>query len=144
MAPALDLLAQQMSDQALFVLCYIAEAHATDEWPIRSGRCNRGRGAVNVAQPKTDLQRVTLARRFRDDFELCHLNILVDSPEGGEPFERVFAPWPIRFYIIAPDAAAEDGDELFLRYKANPSKGVFDISHVKDFLELNFNTNTGT
>ena len=28
------------------------------------------------------------------------MKTLVDSPEAGNPFEKAFAPWPIRFFII--------------------------------------------
>lgn len=84
---------------------YIAEAHAMDEWPVRSGRFNRGRGPVIVEkQPTTGSERCALARKFAADFDMdldgVSYDFLVDDPEKGEPFEKVYAPWPIRLYLL--------------------------------------------
>ena len=87
---------------------YIAEAHAMDEWPIRSGRFNHGRGAVIVEkQPKKASERCELARKFVEDFmpkanhaDGGNISMLVDDPELGDPFEKQYAPWPLRLYII--------------------------------------------
>uniref|UniRef100_A0A7S1DDP3 Thioredoxin domain-containing protein n=1 Tax=Cyclophora tenuis TaxID=216820 RepID=A0A7S1DDP3_CYCTE len=84
---------------------YIAEAHAMDEWPLKSGRFNNDRGAVVVEkQPTKGEERCHLARRFVSDFGLrcdnhCY-EFLVDDPERGEPFEKAYAPWPLRLYVI--------------------------------------------
>jgi hypothetical protein len=86
-------------------MIYIAEAHALSEWPVRSGRFNRGRGAVLVEQqPATAAERCALARRFLADFDVDtkkdSLEVLVDDPEQGDPFEKEYAPWPLRLYLI--------------------------------------------
>ena len=86
---------------------YIAEAHAQDEWPIRSARFNHGRGAVIVEkQPKKAAERCELARKFVEDFMPKvknaggDISMLVDDPELGDPFEKQYAPWPLRLYLI--------------------------------------------
>ena len=86
---------------------YVAEAHAQDEWPIRSGRFNHGRGAVIVEkQPKKAAERCELARKFVEDFMPkvksggSDISMLVDDPELGDPFEKHYAPWPLRLYLI--------------------------------------------
>jgi hypothetical protein len=84
---------------------YIAEAHAMNEWPLKSGRFNHGRGSIVVEeQPKQGTERCRLARRFASDFGIdttgSNYEVLVDDPETGEPFEKVYAPWPLRFYIV--------------------------------------------
>jgi len=84
---------------------YIAEAHAMDEWPVLSGRFNQGRGPVVVKQqPTRGTERCRLARSFASDFgmdpQASNYEILVDDPEEGEPFEKMYAPWPLRIYIM--------------------------------------------
>lgn len=85
-------------------LVYIAEAHAMDEWPVLSGRFNLGRGPVCVEkQPVTLFDRCQLARSFVWDFDIVEsasLELLVDDPEQGDPFEKEYAPWPVRIYLI--------------------------------------------
>jgi hypothetical protein len=75
------------------------------EWPVRSGRFNRDRGPVVVEkQPTKAEERCELARKFARDFDVPlesdYLNILVDDPELGDPFEKSYAPWPLRMYLI--------------------------------------------
>lgn len=99
-----------------FAMVYIAEAHASDEWPIRSARSNRGRGPVNVKQPRHSKERLAHAQRLVRDFDLSDrdmagmelLPLLVDSLEEGEPFETTFAPWPLRFFILSEDEEQEE------------------------------------
>jgi hypothetical protein len=87
---------------------YIAEAHAMSEWPVRSARFNRGRGPVVVEkQPTKASERCELACRFASDFDIpidssttSPLELLVDNPELGDPFEEAYAPWPLRLYVI--------------------------------------------
>ena len=84
---------------------YIAEAHAMSEWPVRSGRFNRGRGPVIIEnQPSTSVERCQLAQQFASDFDIsldsdC-FEFLVDACERQDPFEQAFAPWPLRLYMI--------------------------------------------
>lgn len=48
--------------RAAFLMVYIAEAHAADEWPISSARFNEGRGAVNIKQHKSNEERIAAAK----------------------------------------------------------------------------------
>ena len=52
-----------------FVLVYVAEAHAQDEWPISSARYNADRGPVCVTQPRSQGERLALAQRFKRQFD---------------------------------------------------------------------------
>ena len=92
-----------------WALVYIAEAHGRDEWPISSARHNGGRGVVDVRQSRTLLQRRQAASRLARDFagtlRPCEagggrLDIFIDDPERGETFEKHFAPWPLRFFVL--------------------------------------------
>ena len=105
---------------------YIAEAHAMDEWPIRSARFNHGRGPVLIErQPRKAKERCDLARRFAREFlfpshDSCpHIQLLVDNPESGDLFEKEYAPWPLRLYLI------EDG---LMKWIAEPKDCSYDLA----------------
>jgi Iodothyronine deiodinase len=94
----------------VWTMVYIAEAHALSEWPIRSARFSTtGRPILVPEQPKTVLERCTLARRFCHEYNIptdfCH--VLVDSPEHDDPFGQAYAPWPLRLYIIGGDGTVQ-------------------------------------
>lgn len=149
MVGELNELFAQLADHVDFLTVYIAEAHATDEWPIGS--------RFKYTQPRTVAARIAIAKEFmaREHYNLptvvdpCYpadptvpppFNLLpyITTPstssttsEGkGEtptptstrvptpavvttkgitgvplprsnPFEVVYAPWPIRFYLLA-------------------------------------------
>ena len=78
-------LAAEFESAACFRVVYIAEAHATDEWPISSARCNGGRGPVHIAQPKTADDRIAAARAFQTDFGMQRLQFLVRGAETAAP-----------------------------------------------------------
>lgn len=106
MAPLLGGIAERGEGNFKWKFVYIAEAHAMNEWPVHSGRYNRGRGPVVVEkQPTTGEERCELARKFAQDFEMkldhgSSYEFLVDDPDQEEPFEKAYAPWPLRFYLF--------------------------------------------
>ena len=77
---------------------YVAEAHAQDEWPLRSARFSADGQPVVVDQPRTLEQRLGLARRFAADYGI-ESPLYVDNP-ADEAFERLYAPWPLRLYVV--------------------------------------------
>jgi len=94
------------------------------EWPVRSGRFNHGRGAVVVdKQPSTVEERCRLSRRFVNDFGIetdsSSFEFAVDDPEQGDPFEKAYAPWPLRLYLI------RDGK---MEWIAQPKDRSFDVA----------------
>jgi len=111
---------------------YVAEAHAQDEWPLRSARFNGNRGPVVVDQPKTTADRARLATAFADDFQLPadKFDLFVDDPALGEPFEKAYSPWPLRLYLVDTS-----GDPTLL-WIAEPSDCAFDnaLKHLRDLL----------
>lgn len=101
----------------------MAEAHATDEWPISSARATHDGAPVAVAQPQSTAARAAAAANFVQNFDF-EIRMLVDPvgpPEDG-PFDAAFAPWPLRFYCF------KDG---VLRYKAQPRNCTFDIAELR-------------
>ena len=119
-------LSQELGDRCAWLVVYVAEAHATDEWPISSARFNGSRGAVHLAQTRTTRARADSARAFACDFELEGLGALaVDAPEEGEPFDAAFAPWPVRFYVLQQNGATQGA---VVRFVSSP--------HNEGFIEL--------
>ena len=51
-----------------------------------------------VDQPRTLDARLGLARRFKADYGI-ESPLLVDDP-ADEAFERLYAPWPLRLYVV--------------------------------------------
>lgn len=55
-------------------------------------------------QPTSGKERCALARKFAEQFDM-NLNgdnyeFVVDDPDIGEPFEKAYAPWPLRMYML--------------------------------------------
>lgn len=104
---------------------YITEAHAEDEWPISSGKFNQGRGPVRVTQPVSNEERCALAQRFVNDFNYTSRLVVdpVESSAGPNPFEREYAPWPLRFYGLLPDGT--------VGFVAHPKNCGYDLKELR-------------
>lgn len=113
-----------------FVVVYITEAHAQDEWPIGD--------PLQINQPLTDAERVGVARQFAADYEI-QIPVLVDSVTNQ--FEQAYAAWPIRFYVLedCSDNLGQNGVKLV--YKAQPDHNqTYDsiIPELEAFLVSNY------
>jgi len=126
-----------------FVMVYVAEAHAEDEWPISSARYNAGRGPVRVTQPRTGAERRALAERFQRDFDPAgdvFDDVLVDDVEAGDEFERAFAPWPFRFFGVSSrgvhygQTVRSGGDLRVLEYVAHPRAASYDLEELRNWV----------
>jgi hypothetical protein len=84
---------------SLRIACvYISEAHATDEWPIRSSRfLAPGSEPVCVKQAVSSQDRFAAARQLVSATGL-ELDMFCADIEGE--FERLYNPWPIRFFVL--------------------------------------------
>jgi len=111
------------NDKVDWLMVYVAEAHATDVWPIRSSRCNGDRGPVNIATHKDDTARALAGARFVDDFEMT-FRLFVD-PLPSEEFEKNYAPWPVRLYCLENDK---------LSYISEPENGEVPIERLMGWL----------
>lgn len=114
-------LEEEFGEHAIFLFVYIAEAHATNEWPIGDNLIT-GR---TVIQPTTLSERHVEARHFAEKFK-TKWPVAVDSPELGDPFLNAYAPWPTRFYIV------QDGKILFIAYPND--KHSFDLDPLRQCL----------
>ncbi|CAF3148047.1 unnamed protein product [Rotaria sp. Silwood2] len=94
------------SDGLRFLVVYIAEAHARDQWPM-------GKIISCVDQPTTLEQRLENALKCQKDCKF-EVPMLVDSMDNT--FHLTYGSWPFRFYVI-------HNGELVL--KAEPDKDTF-------------------
>jgi len=111
-----------------FVVAYIEEAHAEDEWPVRSGRYNRGQGPVRINQPRTAIEREKVARDFFNTYNISldeRLRAFVDDPEAGNPFEKHYAPWPLRLYVI---------ENSKMSWIASPHDCTYDVRQLRQWI----------
>jgi len=72
-----------------FLVVYIAEAHAVDEWPVGD--------PLKIMQPKSTMERAGIASKFKKDYQFL-LPMLVDTVDNE--YEQTYSAWPIRFYIV--------------------------------------------
>merc|ERR1712080_295998 len=103
-------------------MVYTLEAHASDEWPISSGRFNPGGRAVQIKQHTTLGERIRAARAFQSAYGLP-LPIAIDSMSNE--FERFYSTWPFRFYVIA---------EGKIIHQAQPEECTYDPKIIQDLL----------
>jgi len=105
-------------------MVYILEAHAQDEWPIRSSRSNPSNTPVLIDQQKTLEERMKSAKEFREIFGF-QMNILIDDMDNS--FEKNYASWPIRFFVVSYGK---------LKYIAQPeNQGYFDFNKVEKIID---------
>lgn len=116
-------LAREFCDVAAFVGVYVAEAHATDEWPISSARYNAGRGAVCIPQARTQEDRDAAAASFCRDFSPA---FPVVSADIAGRFEELYKPWPIRFVVV--------GAGRRLAFIGEPVECAPDLAALREFL----------
>lgn len=104
---------------------YIVEAHAADEWPA-------GARTSVICQPKTLDERREAAAQFVLDRKIL-VPVLVDGMDNA--FERAYAAWPFRFYVVA-SAASSGPPGLACLFKAQPHGDAgYDWADLYDFLD---------
>jgi hypothetical protein len=74
-----------------FISIYILEAHAMDEWPIRT------KSNLCIKQHQTLHDRCIMAKSLIHDYKF-NMPIYVDTMENS--FENTYAAWPLRVFII--------------------------------------------
>ncbi|CEM25575.1 unnamed protein product [Vitrella brassicaformis CCMP3155] len=80
-------------ERVAFAMIYIKEAHAADVWPIGDHLT-----IERPNEPKNNEDRIKNARDFLDVFGNFTWPVYIDTV--ANEFEKEFAPWPFRFYII--------------------------------------------
>lgn len=112
---------------------YIAEAHAQDKWPISSPRYNGNRGPVRVEEARSNEDRCRLAAAFARNYSysvpMVVDPVMLEDGAPGEGFEKRFAPWPIRFYVVENSRMA---------YIAQPDDCEYSVAQLRDWLVSRF------
>lgn len=91
--PAVRKLWEETHEHAEFLLVYVREAHACDEWEMED---NHARGLI-VTQPKSTEERAAAAQACVADFRL-EMPTVVDRVDDWAL--RTYGGWPDRLYVI--------------------------------------------
>lgn len=105
-----------------FVMIYIMEAHACDEWPIYQ--------VEDVEQHKSLAARVEMAQKFQNDFP-CHPRIRFFVDPITNDFNSHYASWPFRFWVLG---SSPHDDRVCVRFKAMPSHSTYRVADLDEFL----------
>jgi len=81
-------------DHCEFVCIYINEAHAMDEWPIRTKK------ELCIKQHQTLQDRCLLATSLTNTYQFA-IPVYVDTMENL--FQMSYAAWPVRAFIVKND-----------------------------------------
>lgn len=110
-------LASKHASNVQFMMVYLLEAHASDEWPL-------GSEPLVPASRSLD-QRACNARRFRDEAGV-RVPMYLDSM--SDSFHKNFAAWPERFFVVSAD-----GTVCFV---AQPVPGGYDHDAIFGHIEM--------
>jgi hypothetical protein len=116
---------QKYKDRVDFLTVYILEAHANDEWPIGSSVCN-------LSQTTTFQQRVNACQQLINQYNYQIPIVLDGTPDiyphekNQNAFEKHYAGWPIRFYILQCDR---------VMYIAQPIDASFYLNVITEHLD---------
>jgi len=121
--PDLHILYDTYKDKFNFVFIYILEAHAQDEWPIRSSRDTTHHNPVLYNQTHTKEDRIRVATEFVRDYDF-KIQVVVDDEKNS--FERTYASWPLRIFII---------NNHKMDYISHPEPKMLELTKLKQYLK---------
>lgn len=104
----------EFGEAAQFLLVYIAESHAVDEWPVGE--------TIVKKQHTTVAERIAACKECLEDFQL-DMPTVVDTIEND--FHSTYACWPIRFYLI---------NRGVFEVVARPKQNGYDLQDIADWL----------
>lgn len=106
--------------RADFVLVYIREAHAKDEWAMEQNEA----AGISVTQPRSGAERTAVARKFVRDLKVSIPTVVDDM---DDTVGRAYGAWPERLYVIDPDGT--------VGYQGGFGPFDFVPAQVADYLE---------
>lgn len=110
-----------MRGRARFLLVQVAEAHATDEWPVGLPHSR--------LQLRSDEERVQAAGALRRAMGLSDDLALTAADTHAEHFDRAFGAWPTSMWVL-------DGASGRVLFVAQPSeRAAFDVQPLRDALD---------
>jgi len=110
--PLLESLYAKYRSNVVIVAVYISEAHASDEWPV-------GPSISFCKQPQSLEERCDLADKFLKTRNY-RIPMLVDTIDND--FQKAFAAWPFRFYIIKDNMIAYRAEPGAVNLCYNPQE----------------------
>mmetsp|Transcript_115218 Transcript_115218/g.161980 ORF Transcript_115218/g.161980 Transcript_115218/m.161980 type:complete len:131 (+) Transcript_115218:563-955(+) len=112
---ALQELQHKFAADADFLCVYIAEAHASDEWPMGE--------IVSLRQARKLDDRLTSAREFIDNTKFTW-NVACDGMDNS--FNKHFGAWPTRFFVV-------EDNRLTFKVELD-EQWMFNVNDVDSFL----------
>ncbi|EDV24912.1 uncharacterized protein TRIADDRAFT_56321 [Trichoplax adhaerens] len=111
---------KKYADKAQFILIYIKEAHASDEWPLDYLNDSMD---VSFKKPRVLEERMSLAKQFIDRFDI-KLPVYVDDIK--DTMAKEYSATPERLYVI------RDGK---ISYKGGPGPMCYDLDELESHLQ---------
>lgn len=116
-------LADALGPRLRVLTVYIAEAHAQEEWPVGDAHSE---GVCAMSQHATLAQRRAAAELFVHELS-WPFAVYVDGM--ADAFERTFAAWPLRFFLVAADGVT-------LAHVAQPTSGyTYSVADLRAAVE---------
>lgn len=104
---------------------YIAEAHASDEWPIS----NLPEAIEYLPQPHSiEARRSAASCLLTCHKDKIHPNLLIKLDDMNNSFNEIYASWPFQVWII---------DDEKIAFKGRPTVDGFNLNYgeVREHLE---------
>lgn len=114
---------EETKDNARFLLVYVREAHAADEWVMPD---NKERG-LDFEQPTSHSARIAAAKECVADFRL-EMPTVVDGLD--DRVKNLYGGWPDRLYVI--DAEGR------IAYQGGVGPFGFKPDEVREFLRATY------
>ena len=121
--PALRKLYEETHENVQFLLVYVREAHACNEWVMPD---NERRG-LHFEQPVSHAERIAAAVDCIRDFHL-EMPVVVDGLD--DRVNDQYGGWPDRLYVIDADGR--------IAYQSGVGPFGFKPPEVRDFLRMNY------
>ena len=110
-------LQQRFNHVSEFAIVYLAEAHASDEWPL--GR------HVQISQHRSLQDRAAAATAFASVAQLKATlpvpMLLLDGVE--DKFTSAYAAHPFRWFVFGADCSSSSGPKVKLLFRATSRRG---------------------
>ena len=100
-----------------FITIYICEAHADDEWPIRTKK------ELKIKQHKTNKERLSAAKNFKKYCDYKWDKIYIDSIDNE--FVNKYSAWPFAVFII------DENKTVSWRLLPENKDSVFDFNEIE-------------
>jgi hypothetical protein len=121
--PAVRRLYDETKDHARFLLVYVREAHAADEWVMPDNQ----ESGLHFDQPTSHSARIDAAECCVEELAL-EMPTVVDGLDDA--VSRKYGGWPDRLYVIGPDGR--------IAYQGGVGPFGFKPDEVREFLRKTY------